>query len=283
MMVPIVASLRRLHVRHHGCRRLIFAVALNASAAGALIAQTDYYNTSPGRPVRVEDAVPVEYRAVELNVVPVRLDLLSQDTRLWSLLPEATIGILPRTQLQFTMPIAYADAPATSTHGVAGLDVSFLHALNMETSIPALAVAGNISLPVGPLGGDATYGTLKGIVTRTLPWARFHANAQFTAGPSVAARDSSASGTTDARDVSRWLAGIAVDKTFALHSLLITAESFAEQPIRGDAAVAWSAGTGLRYQLSPRWAMDAGIGRRMTGDNRAWYVTFGSAYALGLR
>ena len=282
-MVPVATSVRLLHVRRLGFRRIVVAVALNASAAGTLSAQTDFYNTSPGRPIRVEDAVPAEYRAVELNVVPVRLDLLSQDTRFWSLLPEATIGILPRTQLQLSLPIAYVDTPATSTGGVAGFDVSFLRALNMETSIPALAVAGNISLPVGPLGGDATYGTLKGIVTRTLPWARFHANAQFTAGPSVGSRDSSASGTNDGRDLSRWLAGIAVDKTFALRSLLITAESFAEQPLRGDAAVAWSAGTGLRYQLSPTWAMDAGIGRRMTGDNRAWYVTFGSAYALGLR
>lgn len=282
-MVPVAAFVRRLHVRLSGWRRFVLAVALHASAASALSAQTDFYNTSPGRPVRVEDAVPVEYRAVELNVAPIRLDLLNQDTRFWSLLPEATIGILPRTQLQLGMPIAYVNAPGTSTRGVAGLDVSFLHALNMETSIPAFALAGSISLPVGPLGGEATYGTLKGIVTRTLPWARFHANAQFTAGPSQGSPDSSASAVTDGRDLSRWLAGIAVDKTFALHSLLITAESFAEQPIRGDAAVAWSAGTGLRYQLSPRWAMDAGIGRRMTGDNRAWYVTFGSAYALGLR
>jgi len=282
MMVPVATLVRPLHVRRPGWRPLVLAAALVASAASTLSAQTDFYNTSPGRPVRVEDAVPVEYRAVELNAAPVRLDLLSQDTRFWSLLPEATIGILPRTQLQLSLPIAYMDAPATSARGVAGLEVSFLRALNMETSIPALAVAGNISLPVGPLGGDATYGTLKGLVTRTLPWARFHANAQFTLGPSMGT-DESASGATDGRDLSRWLAGMAVDKTFALHSLLITAESFAEQPIRDDAAVAWSAATGLRYQLSPRWAMDAGIGRRMTGDNRAWYVTFGSAYALGLR
>jgi hypothetical protein len=281
-MTPRLAAWRR-HVRHPRWRRVVLGGALGLSAASPLSAQTDFYNTSPGRPIRMEDAVPVEYRAVELNVVPVRLDLLSQDTRFWSLHPEATVGILPRTQLQLALPIAYVDAPATSTHGVAGLEVSVLHALNMETSIPALAVAGDISLPVGPLGGDATYGTVKGIVTRTLPWARFHANAQFTAGPSTGSDDPSTSAANDGRDLSRWLAGIAVDKTFALRSLLITAESFAEQPIRSDAAVAWSAGTGLRYQLSPRWAMDAGIGRRFSGDDRAWYVTFGSAYALGLR
>jgi len=271
------------HVRRRVACRIALVGTLALSAARALGAQTDFYNTSPGRPLRVEDAVPVEYRAVDLNVVPIRLDFMRDDTRFWSLHPEATIGILPRTQLQFAMPIAYVDAPTTSTRGVAGLEVSALHALNMETSIPALAVAGDVSLPVGPLGGTATYGTLKGIVTRTLPWARFHGNAQFTAGPSTSSDDPATSAANDGRDLSRWLAGIAVDKTFVLHSLLVTAESFAEQPITSGALVAWSAAAGLRYQLDPRWTMDAGVGRRFSGDDRAWYVTFGSSYALGLR
>jgi hypothetical protein len=270
-------------VRRHGARRIALAGALALSAARTLAAQTDFYNTSVGRPLRIEDAVPVEYRAVELNLAPVRLDVMSRDTRFWSLHPETTIGFLPRTQLQVALPLAYVDAPATSAHGVAGLDVSVMHALNMETSIPALAVAGDISLPVGPLGGTSTYGTLKGIVTRTLPWARFHANAQVTAGPSTSTDDPTTSVANDSRDLSRWLAGLAVDKTFVFHSLLVTAESFAEQPISSGASVAWSAGAGLRYQLDPRWTMDAGIGRRFTGDNRAWYVTLGSAYSLGLR
>jgi hypothetical protein len=29
--------------------------------------------------------------------------------------------------------------------------------------------------------------------------------------------------------------------------------------------------------------MDAGAGRRFTGNDRTWYVTLGSAYAFGLR
>ena len=271
------------HVRRGGGRRIALAIALAVSSARTLDAQTDFYNTSLGRPLRIEDAVPVEYRAVELNLAPVRLDVMSQDTRFWSLHPEATVGFLPRTQLQLALPLAYVDASATTAHGVAGLDVSVLHALNMETSIPALAVSGDISLPVGPLGGTSTYGTLKGIVTRTLPWARFHGNAQITAGPSTGSADLTTAAVNDSRDLSRWLAGLAVDKTFVFHSLLVTAESFAEQPLNSGASVAWSAGAGLRYQLDPRWTMDAGLGRRFTGDNRAWYVTLGSAYSLGLR
>lgn len=262
---------------------LRFVVAVLAVAAGELHAQTDFYNTSTRRPIRIEDAVPIEYGGVELNVAPVRVDFLKGDTRYWTLQPEATIGILPRTHVQVTMPIGYVDHPTTSARGVAGVGLSLLHAFNMETSVPALAIAADVSLPVGPLGGESTYGTLKGIVTRTFPWARLHANAEFTAGPSMNRADPGTSELNDGRDVSRWLAGVAIDKTFAFHSLLITAESFAERPIRDDSDIAWSAGTGLRYQLSPRWAMDAGIGRRFSGDDRSWYMTFGTAYALGIR
>jgi len=185
--------------------------------------------------------------------------------------------------MQVGVPLAYVDASSTSAHGVAGLEISMLHALNAETSIPALAVAADLLLPVGPLGGDAAYGTFKGILTRTTRWARFHANAQWTVGPSdteIASHATSSIGTTD---VSRWLAGVAVDKTFPLYSMLISAETFAERPIDTGQPVLWSIGTGVRYQLAPRWAVDGGVGRRLTGDDRAWYVTFGSAFALGFR
>src|SRR5678816_96806 len=123
--MPHVPSSPAEHVRRHAGRRMALVVVLMLSASSTLDAQTDFYNTSLGRPIRMEDAVPVEYRAVELNLAPVRLDFMSQDTRFWSLHPEATIGILPRTQLQLAMPLAY-------------VDVSVMHAFNMETSIPAL-------------------------------------------------------------------------------------------------------------------------------------------------
>ena len=83
-------------------------------------------------------------------------------------------------------------------------------------------------------------------------------------------------------ELARCSAGLAVDRTFPLRSLLLGAELVLEQPIFEAAEQVIRAGTGLRYQLSPRWAMDAGIGRRLTGDERSWEVTLGSAYAFGL-
>jgi hypothetical protein len=251
--------------------------------AGRATAQTDYYNTSVGRPLRIEDASPVEYHAIEFDVAPLRFERARSGLNRWSLHPETAIGILPRTQVQVGVPLAYLNASGTSARGVAGVDISMLHALNAETSIPALAVAADLLLPVGPLGGDAAYGTLKGILTRTTPWARFHANAQVTIGPSETATASQGSSSIASADASRWLAGIAVDRTFPLHSILISAESFAERPLDTEQSVAWSVGTGVRYQLAPRWAIDGGLGRRLTGDDRAWYITFGSAFALGFR
>ena len=270
------------------CISLGVAALLGMFPSARLVeAQTDYYNTSVGRPLRIEDASPVEYRAIEFDVAPLRFESAGGGQRRWSLHPETAVGLLPRTQLQVGLPIAYLDANGTSSGGVAGLEISLLHALNAETSIPALAVAADVVLPAGPLAADATYGTLKGIVTRTTPWARFHANAQLTVGPSQTATgtttDTDVPSSVQSSDVSRWLAGVAVDKTFPLHSLLVSIESFAEQPIDSAESVAWNAAAGLRYQLAPRWAIDGGIGRRFTGDDRAWYVTFGSAFALGLR
>ena len=78
------------------------------------------------------------------------------------------------------------------------------------------------------------------------------------------------------------MAGIAVDRAFPLRSLLVTAELTTAQPMHDGEELSWSAGTGARYQYSPRWALDAGIGKRLSGPDGSWFVTVGSAYAFGL-
>lgn len=272
------SAVPRLH------RLWIAAALVTLGAAGVtapLGAQTDYYNTSAGRPLRIEDAQPIEFRAIEFDVAPLRLERVRAGSYRWAVHPEVGVGVLPRTQVQLGIPLAYVDAPARRERGLAGIELSVLHSLNAETSIPGLALAGDLFMPVGALAGDEIYATLRGIVTRTLPWARFHINAEMTAGSEPDAED----GATDEAahvDASRWLVGISADKPFPLRSLLVGAEVFAEQPIVESASVGWSAGAGARYQLSPRWAIDAGVGRRFAGDARTWYATFGSAFVIGV-
>jgi hypothetical protein len=260
---------------------LLVCLAATARAAGA---QTDFYNTDRGRPQQIEDAAPVEWRALELQAAPLRLERGRGGIYQWGVEPELAWGVLPRTQIEVGVPLAWRDVPAgggVRRGGVAGVEIAALHQLNTESwTLPAFAVSASVLAPVGALAPRAPYATATAITTRTFAWGRAHANAAVTAGPRLAGAGAITAGPA-AQELSRWLAGVALDHTWAVRSLLGGVEAVARRPLDGG-AVEWSAGTGVRGQLGPRVAMDAGIGRRLTGDDRGWYVTVGSAYAFGL-
>ena len=251
---------------------VLIALALSAAP---VVAQTDYYNTDTGRPLQIEDAYPLERRAFEIQAAPLRLERARGGLYHWGIEPEIAFGIFPRTQIELGAPLAFIDGgPGAQRSGLAGLDLSALHNLNVETAIPALAIGASVLLPVGSLGPDEAYASVKGLMTRTFTWARFHVNGEYTFGS-----EPESSGTVE---LARWTTGIAVDRAFPLRSLLIGWEVFAQQPFEASEDIEWNAGAGLRYQLSPRLALDGGIGRRLTGDDQTWYLTFGTAYAFGL-
>ena len=124
---------------------------------------------------------------------------------------------------------------------------------------------------------------MKAIATKTLPAVRFHLNGQYTFGNREPARDRStvAVGRGGA-ELSRWFAGLAVDHTVPLRSLLVTGELVARRPLADAAAMAWHTAGGVRYQVAPRLAVDGGGGYRLTGDDEGWFLTFGAAVAVGL-
>jgi hypothetical protein len=49
-----------------------------------------------------------------------------------------------------------------------------------------------------------------------------------------------------------------------------------------NADVVWSTGAGVRHQFSPRVVVDVGVLRDLTGPERNWSFTVGSAVALSL-
>jgi hypothetical protein len=266
---------------------LAAAAALASTLAGArpASAQTDYYNTDAGRPLTIEDAYPVERRAFELQAAPLRLERALGGTYRWGIEPEVAFGILPRTQVEVGIPLVYVDRGASRSAGAAGVDLSVLHTLNVETSIPALALSAGALLPAGSLGPDHAYGMVKALATKTFSFARVHANAQMALGPGLSvAAEGPVSGPVGGNtlELSRWLAGAAVDRTFALRSLLVGAEAFARAPVVRGEPVEWNAGVGTRWQAAPRWTLDAGAGRHLTGDDRGWYVTAGAAWSVGM-
>jgi len=264
-------------------RKLMGAAGLLLVAV-PLQAQTDYYNTDTGRPMLIEDASALERRGFELQVAPMRLTRVRGGVYTWGIEPEMAFGIANRTQLEIGLPIAYVDQRGgAGGTGITGLEMSLLHNLNVETSIPAFAIAGDLLLPVGRFAPSRAYASVKGIMTRTFPAVRLHLNAQYTFGSDLSATSAApVGGPAQNVEVSRWIAGVAIDRTLPLRSLLLSAETYARQSLRIGEPLEWNTGVGVRYQLAPRWVMDGGVGRALTRTDHAWFLTGGGAYAFGL-
>lgn len=252
-------------------------VAAVVTTPAVTSAQTDYYNTDAGRPITIEDAHPLERYGLELQVAPLRLSRAG-GANLWGVEPELAYGILPRTHLEVGVPLAWRDPGGVRTQfGLAGIEVGMLHNLNVETTtLPAFAVAAELLAPVGALAPANASVAFKGIATRTLSFARIHVNGQYALG------EAAVDPASGAHAPPRWLAGVAVDRVLPLRSMLLTADLVAERPMLEGHDVEWNAGAGMRWQRSPRWALDAGGGLRL-GAERAWFVTTGAAYAFGIR
>lgn len=270
MRLPVSAA---HHVRAPR-RLLVGALLLVPAVAGA---QTDYYNTDTGRPLRIEDAYALERYALDVHLAPLRLER-RQGMSVASFTPELTYGLVPRTQVEVAVPVLLRSGSADDDGiGVAGIDVTALYNVNSETrGLPAFALRSGVLMPIGEYAPERMHPYVTGLATRTFRWARFHANAQYTFGnePAGAARlgGSSAFGSGA---LSRWLTGIGADRAFPYRSLLAAAEVLAAGQMDGDAEVEWTAATGLRYQLTPTMSLDGGVGRRLTGPSQAWFVTVG--------
>jgi hypothetical protein len=246
----------------------------------ALGAQTDYYNTDAGRPVRTEDAYAIERRAMEFQVAPLRLERARGGAYRWGLEPEIAFGMLPRTQVEIGIPLVHVDGLAgRRTTAAAGVEVSALYNLNAETRLPALALAADVTLPVGGLAPSRAVPTLKAIATRTFPALRVHVNAAITFADAF---DEVARMMPVNAELSRWSTGFAIDRTFPLQALLLTAEVVSSAPLARAEPQRWDMAGGARWQLSPRVAVDGGAGYRLAGDEPGWFMTTGAAVAIGM-
>lgn len=251
---------------------LLLAFALATSTANA---QISYFNIDSDRPTKIEDALPLDRYLLDLHLSPVGAAIPGDGATSWRAVAGATYGIVPRTQVSLALPLAYHD----DEPGIAGIDVGALYTLTAETRTwPALAVRGDVRMSVGPLAPERTYGSLKGIVTRRLGWARLNVNGGYTFG-SAHAEDI----VRRLPDVRRWLVGGSLDRSFATRSLLAGVEVYALQPLDDAADVAWHAGVGLRYQLTTHLVLDAGVGAPLTDGDRPVTITVGLSRAQALK
>ena len=156
---------------------------LCALAATTASAQGGYYNLDSSRPTRIEDAAPTPLYELELQLAPVRFEKLATGVHRWRIEPKMSYGVAPFTAMEIRAPLIIVnppDAGAPITSGVGGLAIGAQHAFGVEKQRwPALALAAEWIAPVGSLGAYIGSYSVKGIATKTFPFARLHINALY--------------------------------------------------------------------------------------------------------
>ena len=169
---------RRALARRAGLLSLatLLAVPMPARAQG-------YYNLDAGRPGRIEDATPTERRELELQLLSLRVEQFASGGRRWRTDAKVAYGVAPFTEIELRVPLLLVDprsAGAPVSVGIGGLAIGGLHALTIETgAIPAIAVAGEWSLPVGGLAARVGSYSAKLLGTKTFPLARVQMNVGY--------------------------------------------------------------------------------------------------------
>jgi len=237
-------------------RSLVITFALTLLGFRPLTAQTDYRNLDDHRPVRTEDAYPVERFAFEL-IVPYEFEDEVHGERLHLVTPELSYGLFPNAQVGLKLPLAALHTGTNTDRGLAGPRLFALYNFNSEgPGFPAVALRTDLSLPAGSLAGDDPQLTLKAIGTRSWGLTRAHANASLTFGPEA--------GRPEAGAEPRWSASLAVDRTVLRDGLLLLGE-LGVQEAASAAPTEVKLAVGGRYQLTPTVVLDAGLSRRLTG------------------
>lgn len=250
-------------------------VLLGMLLPGSATAQIDYRNLDDDRPVVTEDAYPVERYAFEF-ILPYHFEAEPGGASVHVTVPELAYGVLANTQIGIKAPIAAVSESGDTEAGLSGLRLFTLYNFNTESRwLPALAVRGDLSLPLGSLGGDATRVTLKGIATRSWGATRAHVNAAWSFGEDEP--------LAVAEPAARWSASVAVDRAFIRRSLLLIGALSASEASSGSPTEV-NAALGFRWQWTPTVVLDAGIQRRLRdGIGPDIGVTVGLSHAFALR
>ena len=246
-MVPtlrfIVSNLRRARV----CLG-VAALAL-ATAAHPANAQTPgFFNTDPGRPLKVEDASAVPRFALDHYVASDWQNGSGDSPSAWFIRPGLLFGLVPRTQVEVDATVALKRSATDADAGLAGLRAAAQYTLNLERGIlPTLAFEASMAFPVGD--AESAHSSVKTLATKTFHWGRLHVNSEALFGDEPV--------TSPARlGLSRWQTGVAADRAFTRRGLLAGAEVVARQTLDPESSVQWSVGGGVSQQLTPSMTID---------------------------
>lgn len=215
-------------------------------------AQADYRNLAPGRPITLEDAQPIEFRALEIEFGVPRFTRERGGAWVLGFAPEFKAGIARDWQFGLSSEFVVAHEEDNTVSTFRDTQLHLLYNFNQESSRwPAFALRPELTIRSGPLGSQHEHGALKAMVSKTFHRNRVHFNGSYSVGP----REEEGRG---GELVNRFLYGAAYERTFPLHFVVLLAEVYARKPIdNAPTQVVFDVGT--RVQLDPKWVFDTGI------------------------
>lgn len=242
---------------------------------GRAAAQIDYRNLDDDRPVRVEDAAPVETYAFEF-LFPYAVEREKDGGFVHAVVPELSYGLFPNLHLGLKAPVGLVDDADGTEVGLSGLRAFALYNLNTEFGVlPAMSLRVDGEFPVGAFAASNTRVAVKGILTRAFGRHRMHVNGAYRFGPD---------GTPGRiESLPRWWAGLALDRTLYRQSILLIVEGRVEHAVDG-APLDVTAGAGLRWQWTPTTVLDLGVSRGWREDlGHDVAVTIGFSHVFAIR
>lgn len=262
--------------------RAVAVILLAFAASSPARAQGQYANPDAGRPLPIEDAYAIERYALDLHLAPISVEWGGGGRRGWALSPEATYGLLPRTQVAVALPVATRPGEPGRAE-LQGVNLSALYTFNVETrGMPALGLRASALIPTGGAGPDRLESALRAMATRTFALGRVHVNAEYTFGTDSSMGDVRRPASGDALG-SRWRWGVAIDRALPLRATLLgLSASLAEPPGRHGSQELTMMG-GVRVQAAPQWVVEASLGRRLTGPAPAWRASVGIARIISVK
>lgn len=231
---------------------ILIAVLIMVALASPAWAQADYRNLDAGRPIAVEDAQPVEFRALEFQFTVPRFARARSGHWHYGFETEFKWGAFKDTQVGVTSETVVAREAGDTVFTSREVQIHALYNFNQETRrMPAVAIRPELIIGTGGLGSQHEHGALKVIVSKTIRQNRLHFNGSYTAGPT---EQTGRGGDL----VSRFFYGAAYERTLPLKFLVLVADVYARKPIdHSPTEVVFEFGT--RVQLSPTWVLDAGV------------------------
>jgi hypothetical protein len=211
------------------------------------------------RPIAIEDARPVSYRAFSGSVdwtYNVRQDRLNDHGPGFSLLYGAARG------LELGAGVRYVTRPGrNAVRGISSgdIDLHALYALKTETAAwPALALKAGVEFPTG-LDSKGTDLHMAALATRSFESFRLHANFLWTR--------LGATGPTERNDrFDSYLgADCLVNSRGQTDTLLVTDIGWQTNPVRGGAGI-FVVEAGMRQRIGVQTIFFVGAGSELTGE-----------------